>query len=81
MSKWGFAREKNVADVEEESAIDCEAAGKRKVRIVVLLEPAFMAAVAYVDPGNIAANVTTGVHYDYLPVWVLTLVNLMTVLV
>lgn len=40
-----------------------------------------MAAVAYVDPGNVAANVTAGARYGYLLVWVLVLANAMAVLI
>lgn len=54
---------------------------KKKRRIIALLGPAFVAAVAYVDPGNVAANVTAGARYGYLLVWVLVLANLMAVLV
>ena len=36
-----------------------------------ILGPAFVAAVAYVDPGNVAANITSGARYGYLLVWVL----------
>lgn len=38
-----------------------------------LLGPAFVAAVAYVDPGNVAANLQAGSRYGYLLVWVLVL--------
>ncbi|BAS17881.1 divalent metal cation transporter MntH [Arthrobacter sp. Hiyo8] len=31
--------------------------------------PAFVAAIAYVDPGNVAANLTAGANYGYLLVW------------
>jgi len=43
--------------------------------------PAFVAAIAYVDPGNVAANLTAGSRYGYLLVWVLVLANGMAVLV
>lgn len=46
-----------------------------------LLGPAFVAAVAYVDPGNVAANVTAGARYGYLLVWVLVGANTIAVLV
>lgn len=46
-----------------------------------LLGPAFVAAVAYVDPGNVAANLTAGAQYGYLLVWVLVAANAMAVLV
>ncbi|MCG7427702.1 Nramp family divalent metal transporter [Helcobacillus sp. ACRRO] len=50
-------------------------------RLIVLLGPAFVAAVAYVDPGNVAANLTAGADYGYGLLWVLVLANLMAVLV
>jgi len=46
-----------------------------------LLGPAFVAAVAYVDPGNVAANLTAGASYGYLLVWVLVVSNAMAVLI
>lgn len=46
-----------------------------------LLGPAFVAAIAYVDPGNVAANLTAGARYGYLLVWVLVMANLMAVVV
>jgi manganese transport protein len=45
------------------------------------LGPAFVAAVAYVDPGNVAANLTAGARYGYRLVWVLVLANVMACLV
>ncbi|TWS23137.1 Mn(2+) uptake NRAMP transporter MntH [Tsukamurella sputi] len=47
----------------------------------MLLGPAFVAAIAYVDPGNVAANVTAGAKYGYLLVWVLVLANAMAVMI
>lgn len=49
--------------------------------LVALMGPAFVAAVAYVDPGNVAANITAGARYGYTLVWVLVLANLMAMLV
>lgn len=46
-----------------------------------LLGPAFIAAVAYVDPGNVATNVTAGSQFGYTLVWVVVLANVMAVLV
>ena len=46
-----------------------------------ILGPAFVAAVAYVDPGNVAANITSGARYGYLLVWVLLIANCMSVLI
>ncbi|MFS0886848.1 Nramp family divalent metal transporter [Aeromicrobium sp. 179-A 4D2 NHS] len=50
-------------------------------RRVALLGPAFIAAVAYVDPGNVATNITAGAQFGYTLVWVIVLANLMAVLV
>lgn len=50
-------------------------------RIVTLLGPAFVAAIAYVDPGNVAANLTAGAEYGYLLVWVLVASNAMAVFI
>ena len=55
--------------------------GTAQVRLWRLLGPAFVAAVAYVDPGNVAANVTAGARYGYLLVWVLVAANAMAVLI
>jgi len=49
--------------------------------LVRLLGPAFVAAIAYVDPGNVAANLSAGARYGYLLVWVLVLANAMAVIV
>ncbi|MBF4513858.1 Nramp family divalent metal transporter [Plantibacter sp. VKM Ac-2885] len=53
----------------------------RGPRLLFLLGPAFVAAIAYVDPGNVAANLTAGAQYGYLLVWVLVAANAMAVLV
>ena len=45
------------------------------------LGPAFIAAVAYVDPGNFATNFAGGAQYGYLLLWVVLLSNLMAMLV
>lgn len=47
----------------------------------LLLGPAFVAAVAYVDPGNVAANVSAGAQFGFLLVWVIVAANLMAFLV
>lgn len=54
--------------------------GSRRA-LLGLLGPAFVAAIAYVDPGNVAANLTAGAQYGYLLVWVLVAANVMAVLV
>jgi manganese transport protein len=48
---------------------------------LMLLGPAFVAAVAYVDPGNFATNITGGAKYGYLLLWVILTANLMAMLI
>lgn len=49
--------------------------------VLAMLGPAFVAAVAYVDPGNFATNVAAGARYGFLLVWVIVVANLMAMLV
>jgi manganese transport protein len=46
-----------------------------------LLGPAFVAAIAYIDPGNFATNITAGSSFGYLLVWVVVAGNLMAMLI
>ncbi|AWE42443.1 divalent metal cation transporter [Actinobaculum sp. 313] len=46
-----------------------------------MLGPGFVAAVAYLDPGNFATNITAGATYGYLLVWVIVGANLMAMLI
>jgi manganese transport protein len=56
--------------------------GRGRVRgVLALLGPAFVAAVAYVDPGNFATNVSAGAKFGFLLVWVVLVANLMAMLV
>jgi manganese transport protein len=50
-------------------------------RLVALLGPAFVAAVAYIDPGNFATNFSAGAKFGYALVWVVVLANLVAMLV
>ena len=45
------------------------------------LGPAFIAAIAYVDPGNFATNIASGAKYGYLLLWVILASNLMAMLI
>jgi manganese transport protein len=48
---------------------------------LALLGPAFVASVAYVDPGNFATNIEGGARFGYLLLWVVLLANLMAMLI
>jgi manganese transport protein len=50
-------------------------------RRLALFGPAFVAAIAYVDPGNFATNVSAGAQFGYLLLWVIVSANLMAMLV
>ncbi|MCV2490542.1 Nramp family divalent metal transporter [Geodermatophilus sp. YIM 151500] len=50
-------------------------------RIWPLLGPAFVAAVAYVDPGNFATNFSGGAAFGYTLLWVIVAANLMAMLI
>jgi manganese transport protein len=55
---------------------------RRGVRAVLpFLGPAFIAAVAYVDPGNFATNMAAGSQYGYMLLWVVLGANLMAMLI
>lgn len=49
--------------------------------VLALLGPAFVAAVAYVDPGNFATNFQGGAQFGYMLAWVVVMANLMAMLV
>ena len=50
-------------------------------RLLPFLGPAFIAAVAYVDPGNFATNIQGGSQFGYILIWVILASNLMAMLV
>ncbi|WEO77025.1 Nramp family divalent metal transporter [Cryobacterium sp. SO2] len=57
------------------------ARGVASTRLLWLLGPALVAGVAYLDPGNVASNMTAGARYGYLLVWVVVAGNLMAWLI
>ncbi|MGY1836691.1 Nramp family divalent metal transporter [Blastococcus sp. SYSU DS0510] len=50
-------------------------------RLWTMLGPAFVAAVAYVDPGNFATNFSSGAAFGYALLWVIVAANLMAMLI
>jgi len=50
-------------------------------RSLWLLGPALVAGVAYLDPGNVASNMTAGAQYGYLLVWIVVVGNVMAWLI
>ncbi len=68
-------------------AVDARAValrGRRRGRVRAALPfmgPAFVAAIAYVDPGNFATNIAGGAQFGYLLLWVILAANLMAMLI
>lgn len=63
------------------SLIDAPATRTVPPRSLWLLGPALVAGVAYLDPGNVASNMTAGAQYGYLLVWVVVAGNVMAWLI
>jgi manganese transport protein len=65
-----------------EAAEESLAGRRRGLRgLSPFLGPAFIACVAYVDPGNFATNMAGGAKFGYLLLWVVLMANLMAMLV
>jgi len=55
--------------------------GDRRFRLLPFLGPAFIACVAYIDPGNFATNIAGGAKFGYTLVWVIVAANVMAMLI
>jgi manganese transport protein len=69
-----------------EAAVSAPALTRRRApgrvrRALPFLGPAFVAAIAYVDPGNFATNIAGGAKFGYLLLWVILAANLMAMLI
>ncbi len=67
-----------------ESAMEVLQEGGKKGRLARLLPfmgPAFIASVAYIDPGNFATNIQGGAQFGYTLIWVIVASNLMAMLI
>ena len=58
-----------------------EALHRTRFRALPFLGPAFIAAVAYIDPGNFATNIAAGSEFGYRLIWVIVLANLLALLI
>ena len=63
------------------SALDQLLARGRVRATLAMLGPAFVASIAYVDPGNFATNIQGGAKYGYTLLWVVLAANLMAMLI
>ena len=74
----------NTASGTTETAVQILAGRSEKhglARLLPFLGPAFVASVAYVDPGNFATNIQGGAQFGYTLLWVVTASNLMAMLI
>lgn len=76
------------AGVDAETAVQLDLSDLERLRsrgrmrtMLALLGPAFVACIAYIDPGNFATNISAGSTFGYLLVWVLVSANLMAMLI
>jgi manganese transport protein len=68
-------------DASVPSALEQLLAKGRLRATLAMLGPAFVASIAYVDPGNFATNVQSGAKYGYLLLWVVLAANLIAMLI
>jgi manganese transport protein len=70
-----------LGEVLEESALE-RLLSRGKLRATLfMLGPAFVASIAYVDPGNFATNVQGGAQFGYLLLWVVLAANLVAMVI
>lgn len=63
------------------AALQTGSVGDRIKRKFLLLGPAFIAAIGYIDPGNFATNIESGSAFGYQLLWVVLWANLMAMLI
>ncbi|HET7615978.1 MAG TPA: Nramp family divalent metal transporter [Bacillales bacterium] len=72
-------QQNNATVLSAQTALAGKSRGLKK--LLPFLGPAFIAAIAYIDPGNFATNISAGSKYGYMLLWVVLLSNLMAVLI
>ncbi len=72
----------NLDDQTQQAADLVLSGGKKKLsKFIPFFGPAFIASVAYVDPGNFATNIQGGAEFGYTLLWVIVASNLMAMLI
>lgn len=66
---------------EAEKILSGESKKSGLARLLPFLGPAFVASVAYIDPGNFATNIQGGAQFGYILLWVVVASNLMAMLI
>jgi manganese transport protein len=84
MSQSHFIEYKRAQAAEDRTVAAARDAMNGKVKgiraLLPFLGPAFIASIAYIDPGNFATNIQSGALYGYKMLWVIILANLMAML-
>jgi manganese transport protein len=72
-----------LSNTEKAAALILSGKSKKRglARILPFMGPAFVASVAYMDPGNFATNIQAGAQYGYMLLWVVVTTNLMAMLI
>jgi manganese transport protein len=85
MTKEDFKNHPKSSDYQTVKAawdiLDGKKTKSRLPRLMPFLGPAFIASVAYVDPGNFATNIQGGAKFGYMLLWVIVASNLMAMLI
>ncbi len=82
-----MAKEKPIpaelSSTEKAAALILSGKSKKRgiARLLPFMGPAFIASVAYMDPGNFATNIQGGAQFGYLLLWVVVVTNLMAMLI
>jgi len=82
-----MAKEKSaspeLSSTEKAAALILSGKSKKRgvARLLPFLGPAFIASVAYMDPGNFATNIAAGAQFGYILLWVVVVTNLMAMLI
>jgi manganese transport protein len=72
-----------LSNTEKAAALILSGKSKKRglARLLPFMGPAFIASVAYMDPGNFATNIQAGAQFGYLLLWVVVVTNLMAMLI
>jgi len=72
-----------LSNTEQAAALILSGKSKKRglARLLPFLGPAFIASVAYMDPGNFATNIQGGAQFGYTLLWVVVATNLMAMLI
>ena len=72
-----------LSSTEKAAALILSGKSKKRglARLLPFMGPAFIASVAYMDPGNFATNIQAGAQFGYTLLWVVVATNLMAMLI